>query len=458
MTEPSRGAAVAAGSRDAGTDHRSAAVTDANAGQDVRQVTLPSGVRLVTERMPTVRSVTVGFWVGSGARDEQPAVAGASHFLEHLLFKGTQRRSAVEIASALEAVGGDLNAFTSQEYTCFHARCLDRDLPLAIDVLADMITSATVTAEDVDAERAVVLEEIRMHLDTPDDLVHSVFSEALYGSHPLGREVLGTSGTITSVPRDDVFGYYRERYVPTNLVVAVAGNLDHDEVRRLVELALDGWDDPGALPQRQLIGIEAPARAVGLRPRPTEQAHICLGGMGFARNDDRRFAGRVLEQAMGGGMASRLFQEVRERRGLAYSVYSYLSMQAEVGYHAVYAGTAVERVDEVLEVVRSELGRALHDGLSDEELAAAKGALTGSLILGLEDTSSRMTRLGRSVVCDVPLLSLDEIMGAVDRVTHQDVRQVTETLFGRQWSLAIVGPFEDTDTEKFVGYSERLAA
>jgi predicted Zn-dependent peptidase len=433
-------------------------VTETGADQDVRQVTLPSGVRLVTERMPTVRSVSVGFWVGSGARDEQPAVAGASHFLEHLLFKGTERRSAMEIAGVLEAVGGDLNAFTSKEYTCFHARCLDRDLPLAIDVLADMITSATVTAEDVDAERAVVLEEIRMHLDTPDDLVHSVFSEALYGSHPLGREVLGTSGTITAVPRDDVFGYYRERYVPGNVVVAVAGNLEHDEVRNLVSAALDGWEDRGALPARQLMSLQGPARSVGLRPRPTEQAHICLGGMGFARDDERRFAGRVLEQAMGGGMASRLFQEVRERRGLAYSVYSYLSMQAEVGYHAVYAGTAVERVDEVLEVVRNELGRALREGLSDDELAAAKGALTGSLILGLEDTASRMTRLGRSVVCGVPLLSLDEIMSAVDRVTHDDVRAVTEALYGGDWSLAVVGPFEDADTEKFAGYSDRLAA
>jgi predicted Zn-dependent peptidase len=255
-----------------------------------------------------------------------------------------------------------------------------------------------------------------------------------------------------------VYAYYRERYVPSNLVVAVAGNLDHDDVRRLVTEALDGWTGAGALPERRLIGIERPAQPVGLCRRPTEQAHICLGGMGFARDDDRRHAGRVLEQALGGGMASRLFQEVRERRGLAYSVYSYLSMQAEVGYHAVYAGTAVERVEEVLDVVRSELGRMLRDGLSDDELAAAKGALTGSLILGLEDTSSRMTRLGRSVVCGLPLLSLDEIMSAVDQVTHGDVTAVAQALFGGDWSLAIVGPFEESETDKFAGYSERLAA
>jgi len=433
-------------------------VTDHPVGQDVREAVLPSGVRLVTERMPTVRSVSVGFWIGTGSRDEQVDVAGASHFLEHLLFKGTQRRTAAEIAGVLEAVGGDINAFTSKEYTCFYARCLDRDLPLAVDVVADMVTSATVTPEDVDAERAVVLEEIRMHRDAPDDLVHSVFSEALYGTHPLGREVLGTTGSIQTVPRDDVFAYYRQRYVPENLVVAVAGNVDHDEVYRLVVDALDGWQGAGMTQDRQLLTIDRPARAVGLCRRPTEQAHICLGGVGFARDDERRYASRVLEQAMGGGMASRLFQEVRERRGLAYSVYSYLSMQAEVGYHAVYAGTAVERVDEVLEVVRGELSRALRQGLSADELAAAKGALTGSLILGLEDTSSRMTRLGRSAICDLPLLSLDEMMSAIDRVTAEDVAAVTTALYGGEWSLAVVGPFEDSDTAKFASYSERLAA
>jgi predicted Zn-dependent peptidase len=423
---------------------------------DVRDVTLPSGVRLVTERMPTVRSVSVGFWIGTGARDEQPAVAGASHFLEHLLFKGTQRRTAREIAGALEHVGGDLNAFTSKEYTCFYARALDRDLPLAVDVLADMITSAVIAPDDVDAERDVVLEEIRMHHDTPDDLVHSVFSEALYGDHPLGREVLGTADTITAVPRDDVHAYYRERYVPENLVVAVAGNIEHDEVRRLVDDALAPWSAVAPPPARALVTVERPARRVGLHARPTEQAHVVFGGMGFARDDARRFAARVVEEALGGGMASRLFQEVRERRGLAYSVFSYLSLQAEVGYHAVYAGTAVERVDQVLEVVRGELGRLLRDGLTDDELVAAKGALTGALILGLEDTSSRMMRLGRSAVCDMPLLSLDEIMQAIDDVSHHDVAEVTHTLFGGEWSLGVVGPFDDGD--RFADYGDRLAA
>jgi predicted Zn-dependent peptidase len=429
-----------------------------SATQDIRQTTLPSGVRLVTERMPHVRSASVGLWINTGARDESPELAGASHFLEHLLFKGTARRSAAEIAGELEAVGGDLNAFTSKEYTCFYARCLDRDLPLAVDVLADMITSAGIAAEHVDAERSVVLEEIRMHRDTPDDLVHSVFSEALYGAHPLGREVLGTSGSIEAVLRDAVYGYYRERYVPANLVVAVAGNIEHDGVTKLVGEALANWEPAGAPPERQLVTLEGPMRPVGLCRRPTEQAHVCLGGMGFPRDDDRRFAAQVLEQAVGGGMASRLFQEVRERRGLAYSVYSYLSSQAETGYHAVYAGTAVEQVDEVLDVIRTELVRVLDSGLADAELVAAKGALTGSLILGLEDTGSRMMRLGRSIVCALPLLSLDEIMASIDQVDRDAVTAVARSLYGGDLSLAIVGPFEDNEIERFVRYSESLAA
>lgn len=432
--------------------------TDRSSTSDIRQTTLPSGTRLVTERMPQVRSASVGMWINTGTRDEEPAVAGASHFLEHLLFKGTARRSAAEIAGVLEAVGGDLNAFTSKEYTCFYARCLDRDLPLALDVLADMITSAHVAAEHVDAERSVVLEEIRMHRDTPDDLVHSVFSEALYGDHPLGREVLGTSGSIAAVLRDDVYDYYRARYVPANLVIAVAGNIDHDDVADLVGAALKGWEPAGAPPGRTLLTPEQPARPVGLCRRPTEQAHVCFGAMGFARDDDRRFAARVLEQAVGGGMASRLFQEVRERRGLAYSVFSYLTSHAETGYHAVYAGTAVERVDEVLEVVRGELSGVLASGLTEAELVAAKGALTGSLILGLEDTGSRMMRLGRAAVCDLPLLSLDEIMAAIDRVDDDAVNAVAHTLYGGDWSLAVVGPFDDSEMDRFVGYSERLAA
>jgi len=425
---------------------RAAAAPSVQVTEGVRLSTLPSGVRVVTEVMPDVRSVSVGYWIDVGSRDERPSVAGASHFLEHLLFKGTKRRSAQEIAEAIDAVGGDLNAFTSKEYTCFYARCLDRDLPLAVDVLGDMITSSLLRSADVDAERDVVLEEIRMHLDTPDDLVHSVFSEAYFGDHPLGREVLGSEASITAMSRDQVHRYYRRHYVAPNLVVAVAGNVDHDDVVTQVAASLSGLDlgegrvlarDRRRPPQRT-----GRARAV-VRTRPTEQAHLVLGGRGLPRADERRFAASVLNQALGGGMASRLFQEIRERRGLVYTVYSYHGMHADAGTFAVYAGTAPQRADTVFEIVRHELDKARREGLTDAELERAKGHLAGSMVLALEDTGSRMTRLGKSIVTGTPLLSLDETIAAVEAVDHDAVREVAEIMLGGPFTAAVVGPFDD---------------
>lgn len=426
--------------------------------EDLRFAGLPGGVRLVSERMPTVRSVSVGFWINCGSRDELDPLGGATHFLEHLLFKGTARRTAKEIAEALEAVGGDLNAFTAKEHTCFYARCLDRDLPLAIDVLADMITSASLNREDVDAERGVVLEEIRMLHDTPDDLVHSVFSQAVFGPHPLGREVLGEPEAIRAVDREQIHGHYHRRYVPSNLVVAVAGNIEHEAVQDLVGEVLDSWEPAPAAPVRTLAPIERPAYPVRLRKRSTEQAHVCVGGLGLRRSDERRFAAMVLNHALGGGMASRLFQEVRERRGLAYSVYSYLSLHAEGGSHAVYAGTAAHQVDTVLGLVRDELARVLTDGLTDKEVADAKGSLVGSTLLGLEDTGSRMTRLGKALISDVPLLSLDETIAAIDGVTRDDLVGVARLLYGGELAVGLVGPFDEQDPDRWSAYAKRLAA
>ena len=417
-----------------------------------------SGVRVVTETMPSVRSVTAGFWLGCGSRDERAPVAGASHFLEHLLFKGTKRRTAVEIAEALDAVGGDMNAFTSKEYTCFYARCLDRDLPLAVDVLADMVTSARVSSADVDAERDVVLEEIRMHLDTPDDLVHSVFSETVYRDHPLGREVLGDAGTITAMGRDQVYRYYKRRYTPDNLVIAIAGNVEHEHVVALVADALEGWQPHEAARARRTAPGPLAEPGVTVRERPTEQAHVLLGGSGFARNDERRHAAHVLNQALGGGMASRLFQEVREKRGLAYSVYSYHSMHADAGTFAVYAGTSPDKADTLVDVIRDELAKARSHGLTDAELSRAKGALAGSMVLALEDTGSRMTRLGKSLITDTPLLSLDETIAAVEAVTHDDIRAVADTLLGGAFALAVVGPFGSSSERRFARSADPLAA
>jgi len=426
---------------------RSVPVTDG-----VRLTTLPSGVRVVTESMPDVRSVTAGYWVGIGSRDERGPVAGASHFLEHLLFKGTRRRSALEIAEVIDAVGGDMNAFTSKEYTCFYARCLDRDLPLAIDVLGDMITSALIRTADVDGERDVVLEEIRMHLDTPDDLVHSVFSEAYFGVHPLGREVLGDEATITAMTRTQVHRYYRRHYVPANLTVAVAGNVEHDRVVDLVaeSLAPLGGSADSTVRRSAPHGAMRPRATV--RARPTEQTHLVLGGQGLPRGDDRRFAASVLNQALGGGMASRLFQEVREKRGLVYSVYSYQGMHADAGTFAIYAGTAPRKTTAVLDVVRAEVDRARTAGLTDAELERAKGHLAGSMVLALEDTGSRMTRLGKSLATGSPLLSLDETIAAIEAVTADDVRQMGELLLGGPFTLALVGPFDDDDPKAFEPY------
>ena len=418
----------------------------------VRMTTLPSGVRVVSEAMPDVRSVAVGYWVDAGSRDERGPVAGATHFLEHLLFKGTRRRSALEIAETLDAVGGDMNAFTSKEYTCFYARCLDRDLPLAVDVLGDMITSATIRSADVESERDVVLEEIRMHLDTPDDLVHSVWSEAFFGEHPLGREVLGDESTITAMTRDQIVRWYRRKYVPANLVVAVAGNVDHDRVVELVGESLADLDRTGDGASKRLVPA-TPARARSIvRPRPTEQAHVVYGGAGLARGDDRRWAAGVLNQALGGGMASRLFQEVREQRGLVYTVYSYQGMHVDTGTFAVYAGTAPKRVEEVLEVVRDELAKARDDGLTEGELQRAKGNLTGSMVLALEDTGSRMNRLGKSVVTGTPLLSLDETIAAVEAVTLDEVREVGDVLLGGPFTVAVVGQFDSDRADDFAQY------
>lgn len=427
----------------------------APAADGVRITTLPSGVRVVTEAMPQVRSVAVGFWLDCGSRDERGPLAGSSHFLEHLLFKGTRRRTAPQIAAEIDAVGGDLNAFTSKEYTCFYVRCLDRDLPLAVDVLADMITSATVRKADVDAERDVVLEEIRMHLDTPDDLVHSVFSEAHFGEHPLGREVLGSMTSITEMRREQVFGYYRRRYVPDNLVVAVAGNVDHDEVVRTVAECLGDWATPSDAAAIRRARPEAPnGPQTVVRKRPTEQVHLVLGGPGLARADERRFAASVLNQALGGGMASRLFQEVRERRGLVYSVYSYQGMHTDVGTFAVYAGTGPAKATAVLDVVRAEFDKVLEHGLDDEEFARAKGHMAGALVLALEDTSSRMSRLGKSVVTGTPLLTLDETIAAVEAVTPEDLGEAAEVLLGGPYTLAVVGPFKASDRKRF----DRFAA
>jgi predicted Zn-dependent peptidase len=424
-------------------------VTEGDGGL-VRRTVLPGGLRIITEAIPHVRSVTFGIWVGVGSRDETPALAGASHYLEHLLFKGTRKRDALEIAAVMDAVGGEMNAFTAKEYTCYYARVLDRDVPLAVDVVTDMVTSSLITGHDVENERGVILEEIAMHDDDPTDVVHDTFAAQIWGDAPLGRPVLGTVETIEAMSRAAIGGYYRRRYRPRDTVVAVAGNVDHATIVRLVRKALKeagfGLDD-GVTPAPARIGGRAPAfqPGVSVLRRPTEQANIVLGTRGLHRLDERRFALGVLNGALGGGMSSRLFQEIREKRGLAYSVYSYSSQYADTGIFGIYAGCNPERSAEVLAICREELDTVVREGITREELERGKGQLRGSLVLGLEDTGSRMSRLGKSELVYGELMTIDEILGHIEAVGMDDVRSVADDVLGGPLALAAIGPYADGD-------------
>ena len=420
----------------------------------VRRTVLPGGLRVVTEFLPAVRSVALGIWVGVGSRDEDIPHAGATHYLEHLLFKGTSTRTALEISAEMDAVGGEMNAFTAKEYTCYYARVLDVDLPLAIDVLSDMVTASLIEPKDVDAERNVVLEEIAMNEDDPADTVHEAFTGRLFGDTPLGRPILGTVDSINAITRDQIFEHYRARYTPPHLVVVAAGNLDHDAVVAAIATAFGpvlgdfAGTEPAAPRLRDAGGLwdgygSAAGSGTTLISRPIEQANLVLGCEGLARTDDRRFALGVLNAALGGGMSSRLFQEVREKRGLAYAVYSFSSQHADTGLWGIYAGCLPSKADEVLSICTAEVAKVVESGLTDAELKRGKGQVRGGIVLGLEDPSSRMTRLGKAELVYPGLEPVDEILTAIDAVTHDDIRAVATDILTRPKVLAVVGPFED---------------
>jgi len=413
-------------------------------GGRVERTQLPGGLRVLTETMPGVLSATLGIWVGVGSRDESPAVSGSSHFLEHLLFKGTRSRTALEIATAMDAVGGEMNAFTAKEHTCYYANVLASDLPLAVTLLGDLVTDALNTAPDLESERTVVLEEIAMRDDEPADAVHDLFAETLFGDSPLGRSVLGTVESIESLTRDDVDGWYRSRYAVPSIVVAAAGRVDHQQVLELVTAAfgdrLSGDGGPDPLRRGDDVDLGAPARPTGLIQRRTEQTHLLLGSLGMARLDERRYAAAVLDAAVGGGMSSRLFQEIREKRGLVYSVGSSLTHYAGTGTFSVYAGCSPKRVPEVLRLVRAELAAVAADGLTSEEVARGRGQLKGGLVLGLEDTGSRMSRLGKSELSYGEYLPVREVLGRLDSVDEEQVRAVAVDLPTRPTWLAGDGP------------------
>src|SRR5262252_2504147 len=357
-------------------------VTTRHEGDDaVRRSVLPGGLRVITESLPTVRSPAFGIWAAVGSRDEDPGHAGATHYLEHLLFKGTSKRTALEISAAMDAVGGELNAFTGKEYTCYYARVLDADLPLAIDVLADMVTGSLIEPRDVDAERGVILEEIAMNEDEPADTVHEVFAAQLYGDTPLGRPILGTVASINEITRGQIADHYSARYTPPDLVVAVAGNVDHDQVARQVREAFGAalTGDGAPTPPRLASPDDSLAVGTGVRlvPRTIEQANLVLGCAGMSRTDEDRFALGVLNAALGGGMSSRLFQEVREKRGLAYAVYSFASQHSDTGMWATYIGCLPAKADEVLAICQEEIAKVISAGLTEAELDRGKASCAG---------------------------------------------------------------------------------
>lgn len=427
-------------------------------GGIIRRSVVEPGLRVLTEQSPTGRAVTLGVAVPVGSRDEEPRYAGASHFLEHLLFKGTARRTALQISAEIDAVGGELNAFTGKEYTCFYARVLDRDLELALDVLLDMITSSVLAAADVDSEREVVIEEIAMHDDDPSGVAHELFATGVFAGTPLAAPIIGTVASIGAMPADDVRRHYHRWYRPNNLSVVAAGRLDHDVVVAAVERAvaaagladLTDMGEPVARRARDAtagagpdVGAAAADSPVWLRrARDTEQVNVVLGTTTMGRTDPRRYALGVFNAAIGGGMSSRLFQEVREIRGLAYAVQSYTSLFSDVGAFGVFAGTSPAKLDDTLGVIDSVLGQAVAEGFADEEIERGRGQLRGGLVLSQEESSSRMVSLAEAEVITGRLRPVAESLASIDAVTPAQVREIAEELWSGQRHIAVVGPAE----------------
>ncbi|WP_328403778.1 M16 family metallopeptidase [Nocardia sp. NBC_00403] len=413
----------------------------------VRRTVLPGGLRVVTEHVPGVRSASIGVWVGVGSRDEGHTVAGAAHFLEHLLFKATPTRSALDIAQAMDAVGGELNAFTAKEQTCYYAHVIDEDLPLAVDMVSDVVLNGLCRASDVDVERQVVLEEIAMRDDDPEDLVGDAFLTALFGDHPLGRPVIGSIESIESMQAAQLRGFHLRRYRPDRMVVAVAGNVEHEHTVELVHRAFTDRLDPAAVPAPRREGRFRPQSVPGLQRshRDSEQAHLTFGVRAFGRHEgEQRWPLSVLNTVVGGGLSSRLFQRIREERGLAYSVYSSVDTFADTGAFSVYIGCQPENLGKVASLARGVLEAVAADGITDAECARAKGSLRGGLVLGLEDSASRMNRIGRSELSYGNHRSVSETLARIDAVTTKEVSAIAATLLARPFGASVAGPYRRT--------------
>lgn len=411
--------------------------------QAVRRTVLPGGLRIVTEYVPSVRSASVGLWVNVGSRDEGPTVAGAAHFLEHLLFKATPTRTSVDIAQAVDAVGGELNAFTSKEHTCFYAHVLDDDLEMAVELVSDVVLNGVCAPTDVELERDVVLEEIAMRDDDPEDTLGDVFLSAMFGDHPVGRPVIGSVHSVSSMTRNQLHSFHVRRYIPERMVLAVAGNIDHDHVVALARSYFGGRLVRGRkpLPPRKGAGRVSGGPGLTLIGRDCEQTHLTLGVRVPGRHWPQKWAMSVLCTALGGGLSSRLFQQIRETRGLAYSVYSAVDTFADSGAFSVYAGCLPERFDEVVGLTVEILESVAREGITDNECRIAKGSLRGSLLLGLEDSASRMNRLGRSELNFGEYRSLASTLRNIEAVTVDDVNVVARKVLSGKLGAAVLGPY-----------------
>ncbi|GGL06081.1 putative Zn-dependent peptidase [Curtobacterium luteum] len=421
-------------------------------GAFVRRSVLPSGVRVLTEAVPGAASTSIGFWVGVGSRDEREGQYGSTHFLEHLLFKGTAERSALDIAIAFDSVGGEHNAATAKEYTCYYARVRDADVPMAVQVIGDMVTGSVLEPEAFDVERGVILEELAMAADDPADVAGEAFFAAAFDGHPLGRPIGGTPDSIRAVQRDEVLAHYREHYAPNGIVVTAAGAVDHDRFRALVERVFQHAEKAAPLARRSPQPVADPAQPkLSVVHRPTEQVSMLRGSQGLDLRDERRPTLSVLNAVLGGGMSSRLFQEVRERRGLAYAVSSFAPAYLDNGAFGVYAGCAPDNVPGVVEIVDQEFRRMVADGITDDELRRAKGQIEGALTLSLEDSDARMTRLGRSELGTGEYTDLATALERVDRVTRADVQELAGDLLTRPMITSVVGAVQQNELETAIG-------
>jgi predicted Zn-dependent peptidase len=403
----------------------------------IRRETLANGLRLVTEAMPHVRSVSIGVWLTRGSRHEPPEHGGIAHFVEHMLFKGTQSRSAEDIAQQVDSIGGQLDAFTSKEYAGYYVKVLDEHLPLATDILSDLVSRPVFSADDIEREKKVVLEEIKMVEDTPDDLVHELFAESYWSNHPLGRPILGTPESVAALTQDTLRHYFGDAYVAQNFVVVAVGNLEHDAVRALVERAFADAPTSGS-PIPTVPPVVSPV--VQVRQKELEQTHVCLGTVGLPQNHPDRYVAYALNTVLGGSMSSRLFQNVREKRGLAYAVFSSMSAYQDAGSLSIYAGCGNDAVAELVDVVVAELRRAKREPMADDELRRAKDHLKGSLMLNLESTSSRMSHHARQEIYRDRADSLDEMLASIERVSIADVQRLADRFFsGDSLAATVLG-------------------